>query len=84
MGFEFARPARELDPAALPGASEAKTYNEDQPLIDGNASADGVEFSFEITASEHQGENWLKITLNPDGPGDIDFFDISGVNLGLR
>ena len=82
MGFEFARPNRALDPALLPGASEAKTYNEDQPAIDGNASADGVEFSFEITAAEHQGENWLKITLNPDGAGDIDFFDVSGTLLG--
>jgi len=81
LGFEFARPARQ----GIPGAeTEAFVYTVDQPAIDGTAWADGVEFSLEITASEHQGENWLKITLDPDGGGgvEVDFFDISGVLLG--
>ncbi len=83
MGFEFARPNRALDPAALPGASEAFVYTVDQPGIDGTAWVDGAEFSLEITASQHRGENWLKITLNPAAGADIDFFDVSGELLGL-
>ncbi len=82
MGFEFARPNRALDPAALPGASVAFVYTVDQPAIDGTAWVDGVEFSLEITAAEHQGENWLKITLNPAAAADIDFLDVSGELLG--
>ncbi len=84
IGLEFARPARELDPAALPGASEAFVYTVDQPAADGTAWVDGVEFSLEISAAEHQGENWLKVTLDPAAGADIDFFDVSGVNLGLH
>ncbi|MCK5652041.1 MAG: hypothetical protein KAJ42_11715 [Gemmatimonadetes bacterium] len=82
MGFEFARPNRALDPAALPGASEAFVYTVGQPGIDGTAWVDGVEFSLEISAGAHQGENWLKITLNPAAAADIDFFDVSGELLG--
>lgn len=84
MAFEFARPARELDPAALPGASDELVYGVDQPAINPTAWVAGVEFSLEITAAEHQGENWLKITLNPAAAAAIDFFDVSGVNLGLH
>lgn len=82
MDFEFARPARELDPAALPGEAEALIYGAAQPAISPTAWVDGVEFSLDITAAEHVGENWLKVTLNPAAGADIDFFDISGVNLG--
>jgi len=84
IGVEFARPNRALDPAALPGASEAFVYTVDQPSIDNTMWSSGVEFSLEISASQHQGENWLKITLDPDDASVIDFFDVSGVNLGLR
>ena len=83
MGFEFARPNRAIDPALLPGASEAFVYTVDQPAINGTAWVDGVEFSLEITATEHQGENWLKITLNPAAAAVIDLLDISGELLGL-
>lgn len=82
IGVEFARPNRAKDPAALPGAAVAFVYTVDQPAIDGTAWVDGAEFSLEITAAEHQGENWLKITLNPAAAADIDFFDISGELLG--
>lgn len=81
MGFEFARPARQKDVDNLP---DALVYGVDQPGIDGTAWVDGVEFSLEIPASEHIGENWLKITLNPADGSDIVFFDISGENLGLH
>ncbi len=82
MNFEFARPNRAVDPAQLPGFSHAFVYTVDQPAIDGAAWADGVEFSLEITAAEHQGENWLKIRLVPGDPAVIDFFDVSGELLG--
>ncbi|MCK5653190.1 MAG: hypothetical protein KAJ42_17515 [Gemmatimonadetes bacterium] len=84
MGFAFARPNRALDPAQLPGASNAFVYTVDQPAIDATAWVDGAEFSLEISEAEHQGENWLRITLDPAAGADIDFFDVSGVNLGLR
>jgi len=79
LGFEFARPNR----AGIPGAETAPfVYTVDQPAIDATAWVDGVEFSLEISAAEHQGENWLKITLDPADGSDVDFFDISGVLLG--
>jgi len=84
MEFQFVRPNRALEPSVLPVLAIALVYVEDQPAIENSVWVDGVEFSLEITAAEHQGENWLKITLDPDGAGDIDFFDISGVNLGLH
>ncbi len=80
IGLQFARPARQKDPGDLPNAL---IYGVDQPAVDATAWVDGAEFSLEITAAEHQGENWLKITLNPAGAAGIDFLDISGVNLGL-
>ena len=82
VGLEFARPKRQLDPAALPGAAEAFVYTEDQPAADGTAWFVGVEFFLDISATEHVGENWLKITLDPAGAGVIDYFDISGTLLG--
>lgn len=83
IGVEFARPAREIDPDQLPAISTELVYTVDQPAINGTAWVDGVEFSLEITAVEHQGENWLKLHLNPAGTSSIDFLDVSGVNLGL-
>ena len=82
IGVQFARPNRALDPAALPGASEAFVYTVDQPAINGTMWSNATEFSLEITAAEHQGENWLKISLDPDDASVIDFFDISGELLG--
>ena len=82
VGLEFARPKRQLDPALLPGASEAFVYTVDQPGADGTAWVSTIEFFLDITAAEHAGENWLKITLDPAGGAVIDFFDISGTLLG--
>jgi len=82
VGLKFARPKRQLDPALLPGASEAFVYTLDQPAADGTAWFSAVEFFLDITAAEHAGENWLKITLDPAAGGVIDYFDISGTLLG--
>lgn len=79
MAFEFARPARQKDVDNLP---DALVYGAGQPAIDPTAWVDGVEFVLDITAAEHVGENWLKITLDPADGSDIIFFDVSGVNLG--
>lgn len=80
IGLEFVRPARQKDVDDIPNAL---VYGMAQPAADGTAWVDGVEFSLDITAAEHIGENWLKITLNPADGSDIIFFDVSGVNLGL-
>ena len=82
VGLEFARPKRQLDPALLPGASEAFVYGLDQPAADGTAWFSGVEFFLDITAAEHVGENWLKLTLDPAGAATLLFLDISGTLLG--
>ena len=82
MGREFDRPNRALDPALLQGASEAFVYTVDQPADDGTAWFAGTDFVLEITAAEHQGENWLKITLDSSGGGDLVYLDISGTLLG--
>ena len=80
IGLEFARPAREKGPNT---DGTAFVYTVDQPAVDATAWVDGVELSLEISAAEHQGENWLKVTLSPTDDGAIlDFFDISGVNVG--
>lgn len=80
IGLEFARPARQKPPNT---DGTAFVYTEDQPAADGTAWVDGTELSLEITAAEHQGENWLKVTLSPTDDGAVlDFFDISGVNIG--
>ena len=84
LGTLFARPNRALDPALLPGASEAFVYTVDQPAIDGSALADGAEVSLEITATEHQGENWLKLDVAVTNSSmEITFLDIGGELLGL-
>jgi hypothetical protein len=80
LGVEFCRPARNR----VPSTGLAFIYGEDQPAVDASAFADGVELSLEITATEHQGENWLKLTLSPTDDGAVlDFLDISGELLGL-
>ena len=85
MQFQFVRPARQR---ASPGSTFARIYGFAQPAIATSAWADGVEFSLLITAAEHVGENWLRITLNPPGGAggaaqEIDFLDVSGTLLGL-
>lgn len=80
VNAEFVRPARNPDPS---DPTQAHVYGSDQPAVDGTAWLAGTEFTLEITATEHQGENWLKVTLTPDVDGaTVDFFDISGVLLG--
>ncbi|MCH7891009.1 MAG: hypothetical protein IH921_05845 [Gemmatimonadetes bacterium] len=83
LGVAFVRPNRALDPALLPGAAEAFEYTLDQPAIDGTVLNLGSEVSLDITAAEHQGENWLKITLGSFTKSDgLGFLDISGELLG--
>lgn len=80
IGLEFARPARQKKPNT---SGLAFVYTVDQPSVDGTSWVDGTELSLEITAAEHQGENWMKVTLSPTDDGAVlDFFDISGVNIG--
>ncbi len=79
IGLEFARPSRQKDVDDLPNAL---VYGAGQPAVNGFAWVDDVEFVLDITAAEHVGENWLKITLDPAGGADIVFFDVSGENLG--
>lgn len=84
VALSFARPNRAIDPASLPaGPAIAFVYTAGQPAASGTAWVDGVELVLDITAAEHIGENWLKIVLDPAAAADIDFFDVSGVNLGL-
>ncbi len=89
VGILFARPRIQLDPAFLPDTERSFTYTSaTQPAVQTTPWVDGVEFSVEITADEHVGENWLRIQLNPSGGGggpsqDIDFLDVSGELLGL-
>lgn len=85
INAQFVRPAREEDPAT---PDLALVYGADQPAIDaagaGTAWVADTEFSLEITAVEHQGENWLKLTLTADvDDAIVQFLDISGVLLGL-
>ncbi len=79
LGFAFVRPARQPAPD---NAIDAFPYSVDQPAINGGAWVDGVELSLEISEAEHQGENWLRIRVDPAAACVIDFFDISGVLLG--
>ncbi len=82
LGFEFVRPAQNRNPDQATSL-EAFPYTVDQPAIDTTAWVDGVELSLEITDTEHQGENWLMITATAAALCNVDFMDISGVNLGL-
>lgn len=80
INAEFARPAGEKEPNT---DGTAFVYTEDIPAIDGTAWVDGVELSLEITDVEHQGENWLKLSLTSDSEaGVVDFGDISGELYG--
>ncbi len=89
---QFARPARNRPPLGEPlavidpqGDDKAFIYSLDQPAIDATFLGNGTEVSLEIPASEHIGENWLKLSVSTNDPDNtvLDFCDISGVLLGL-
>ena len=89
---QFVRPARNKAPLGEPFPAEdpqaddkAFFYSLDQPSIDELFLTEGQEFSLEISASEHVGENWLKLNVSTENPAItvLDFCDISGVLLGL-
>ena len=86
LNVAFARPNREAEPRATPATDsklDAFLYTADQPAIDGTALVAATEQSLEITAAEHQGENWLRVEIVPSVNGMVlDFCDISGVLLG--
>lgn len=85
LDVKFARPNRAIDPATLGFGTgpQAFTYGVDIPAIDGTVLADGVEFSLDIPAAEHQGENWLRVKLDSMTKSDaLDFLDVSGELLG--
>ncbi|MCK5653189.1 MAG: hypothetical protein KAJ42_17510 [Gemmatimonadetes bacterium] len=89
---QFVRPARDRAPLGQPPAvvdpqadDKAFFYTLGQPAIDATFLGNGTEVSVEITASEHQGENWLKVSVSTRRPdlSVLDFCDISGVLLDL-
>jgi hypothetical protein len=89
---QFVRPARNRPPLGEPlvvvdpqGDDKAFFYSLDQPAIDATFLGNGTEVSLEIPASEHIGENWLKLSVSTNDPDNtvLDFCDISGVLLGL-
>jgi hypothetical protein len=81
LTLQFARPAR--NKVASTGLAEI--YTVDQPAVVGpTALVDGVEQSLEITAAEHIGENWLKMSVDSEASNAvIGILDISGELLGL-
>ncbi len=88
----FARPARNKNPLGEPSPlldgqadDEAFIYTLDQPAIDETFLTGGSELSLEIPATEHIGENWLKLVVSVREPATtvLNFCDISGVLLGL-
>lgn len=81
LTLQFARPAR--NKVAATGLAEI--YTVDQPAVVGpTVLADGVEQALEITAAEHIGENWLKVSVDAESSlAAIGFLDISGELLGL-
>ncbi len=89
---QFVRPAREKAPLGQPAPAfdpqaddKAFFYTLGQPAIDATFLGNGTEVSVEITASEHQGENWLKVSVSTRRPdlAVLDFCDINGVLVGL-
>ncbi len=80
VDLEFARPHREIAPNVPP---DAFVYTDGQPAASGTAWVDGVELTLDITDAEHQGENWLKLTLTAAGACVVDFCDVSGDLHGL-
>ena len=89
---QFVRPGRNVAPLGEPfpaldpqGDDLAFFYEVDQPTIDATFLGNGTEVSVEIPASEHIGENWLKLSVSTRRPdlAVLDFCDISGVLLGL-
>lgn len=79
VDLAFARPARQKNPDDLPNAKE---YTTSEPAASGTAWVDDVEFTLDITAAEHVGENWLRIALDPAAAAEVIFFDVMGTNLG--
>jgi len=83
VGLEFGRPNRQLDAADVVAPKQELVYGAAQPAVDGTAWVAGTEFSLDITAAEHVGENWLKVTLDAAVDGAlVTFLDVSGVMLG--
>jgi len=89
---QFVRPARNKNPLGEPfpaldpqADDTAFFYELDQPAIDATFLTGGSEVSVEIPATEHIGENWLKLSVSTRDPAItvLDFCDISGVLLGL-
>lgn len=86
---QFVRPGRNVAPLGEPtiqdpnADDEAFHYGLDQPAFNPVVLLDGTEVSLEIPATEHIGENWLKLTVSTlDPPGTVlDFCDVSGVLL---
>ena len=78
--LEFARPHREIAPGSPP---DAFVYTAAQPAASGTAWVDGVEFSFDVTAAEHVGEAWMKVTLTAAAAVIVDFLDVTGTLHGL-
>jgi len=85
VGLEFGRPARQLDAADVVTPKLEYIYTVGQPAADGTAWVAGTEFVLNITATEHIGENWLKVTLTATVNGaTLVFLDVSGVMLGTN
>ena len=83
VGLEFGRPNRQLDAADVVTPKLEYVYTVGQPAADATAWVAGTEFVLEITAAEHIGENWLKVSLDAAVDGAIvTFLDVSGVMLG--
>ena len=89
---QFVRPAREKGPLGEPlvaldpqADDKAFFYTLGQPAINETFLGNGTEESVEITASEHQGENWLKLSVSTRDPdlSVLNFCDVSGVLVGL-
>lgn len=80
LTLQFVRPAR--DRVVATGLAEV--YTVDQPAVVGpTVLAAGVEQSLEITAAEHIGENWLKVSVDSEASNAvIGILDISGELLG--
>lgn len=80
LGVEFSRPARQIAPGT---PTDAFIYTLDQPSINATVLLDGAEQSLEIPATEHIGENWLKVSVDSENSlAVIDILDVSGELLG--
>jgi hypothetical protein len=81
LTLQFARPARNK----VTATGLAEIYTVDQPAATGpTVLTAGVEQTLEITALEHVGENWLKMSVTAEASNaDLAILDISGELLGL-